>query len=1699
RIGSLNIYETDITDAIYTTSVLQSTVEESDPNNEIIKEGEFYRQIKTLQSFADIVTISPTRFEIRFYLPSQVGTKNGNLYTITGTPLQIWVFEKPGTSTAVQPQILISSIKGSVTSTYLFTQDIVNNLWTFNQNNGQSIQTHQTIGTDTSATRQEIYTTSSKQSDNTLKLISKTVETYQLFDWGQEMVSLAQDPDATNLVTAYSYYIDSADTANYSKQKAVVNPDGSWEKYVYYPTSGGFYGREWKTYRPYLSSPATYDQATDTNCKVTEVQYGFYNSIFPEYTSFVKETINGVVTSQKTWQMYEENYTAPNGQVYNTVVKNEFDYYGPGMTQYTWQKTKTYTKIDQGNDLDPIWLQEKTACISYPDGRKEIYWYEPGIWGSGAFTPDINGTAWRETVTHARTTGEIANETTKSVTIRDNLGYLVQEQTQVYTSSGYQVLSQTDYTNNAEGNPTQTMRDGRVIQMAIYRDGQKINETDETGIVTEYTFDDFGNIGTSTKKGVAAGSGYQAQPDIVTTFTYDAAGRQTGQVVTAGSLSQATSSTYDLAGRIASETNQGLTTWHSYWGGGLFHQVTQPNGATQITETYLDGQTKSITGTGIIPQYYTYSLQTSGGQAGYQTTTVNTGSANSLNYQSTTTDLFGRTVLVQKPGFNGTTWQQQLFYNDLGELVKVSQTGQADQLTTYNPVGEVLDSGLDMDGDGQLTPASTDRFTETTTNYSKESSTWYQVTMTKQYLQDGQATATSSLQKTQVGGMPSTVSVDPLGNITTVTTTIDLSSKKVTQTTTTPDSSISAVSTTVNGLLVSQSTHTNSAPTLFQYDALGRQTVTVQPDGTSTSQTYNTNGQVATQTDMAGNVTTMTYYAQTELGAGEPKLVTQPDGTTILSEYDLLGNKTREWGSGTYPVDYEYNALGQRSKMYTYRSLATVGNKTQGDTTTWIYDAATGLLVSKTDAISKTTTYNYYPSGQLKSRVWARGVTTTYGYNNAGDLASVSYSDSTPGVAQTVGRSGPTQITDGSGTRILTSSSLGLPFGASYSAGLLNGLGVSYTYDGLGRMDSITAGGRTTNYAYRSEGRLGTVTHQSSVATYGYKTNSDLIATTTFTAGAGTRLTSTRNYDPFDRMGSVVNTPGTGSGISRTYTYNNRNQRIKSTTTSGENWNYGYNNKGEVTSGVKRNSTNADLLGHSYAYTFDEIGNRMTTTINGKASTYTANSLDQYDQRTIPPFAEVLGSANVASTVTLNNQPVQRQADLFFNQIPVDNSAGAVYLQNVIVGVRNNADANGNDAVQQGAVKKIVPKTPEVFTYDVDGNILSDGRFNYTWDGENRLVKAESLTSVPATEKRQILFVYDGQSRRVSKKVNTWNGSAWVLSDSRRFLYDQFNLLAEINDAGSVIKSYAWGLDLSGASYGAGGVGGLLINGASTASATSFPCYDANGNILAYVLNTGVVTAQFEYGPFGELIRSSGTAPCNFGFSTKYRDNETGLNYYGYRYYSTGLGRWMGRDPIEEQGGLNLYGMVGNDEVNWIDVNGKGPFKDYWLGVLFNNPIFFVNWALGRITGPLTYTESSSGRDKLLWSSLKQSAGYKEMKNDYSSKFCPENGNGAYGHISSYLENFKIFILKFNSANFQIGGFSWRAVSKGKAASGKEKVEFTILNDASIGSLTGANTIGDYLGFSGIRNYVPDSLGPFARKLRQIFIYQEEICCGEQF
>ena len=247
-------------------------------------------------------------------------------------------------------------------------------------------------------------------------------------------------------------------------------------------------------------------------------------------------------------------------------------------------------------------------------------------------------------------------------------------------------------------------------------------------------------------------------------------------------------------------------------------------------------------------------------------------------------------------------------------------------------------------------------------------------------------------------------------------------------------------------------------------------------------------------------------------------------------------------------------------------------------------------------------------------------------------------------------------------------------------------------------------------------------------------------------------------------------------------------------------------------------------------------------------------------------------------------------------------------------------DAQNKDLVDKLSEVAHVLKTPEAFVYDDDGNLISDGRFLYSWDAENRLIAVESCLLNPV--KIKLEFAYDYQSRRISKKVYSWASTEWQLDKTILYIYDGWNLLAEIDGSGNIVNSYLWGEDLSGSLQGAGGVGGLVA--VTTSTGTYYPSYDGNGNVMSYTDDTGAVVASYVYDPFGRTIQKDGALAdaLEFRFSTKFLDSEIELYNWTLRPYKTDTGMWLCRDIAEEKGGKNLYGFVSNNPIRRHDVLG---------------------------------------------------------------------------------------------------------------------------------------------------------------------------------
>jgi RHS repeat-associated protein len=480
----------------------------------------------------------------------------------------------------------------------------------------------------------------------------------------------------------------------------------------------------------------------------------------------------------------------------------------------------------------------------------------------------------------------------------------------------------------------------------------------------------------------------------------------------------------------------------------------------------------------------------------------------------------------------------------------------------------------------------------------------------------------------------------------------------------------------------------------------------------------------------------------------------------------------------------------------------------------------------------------------------------------------------------------------------------------------------------------------TSAYAYDTASRLTNVAVGANSAAYGYLANSPLVSQITFRQSSITRMTTTKSYDYLNRLLRTASGPSSGSTVSFDYTYNAANQRTRCFLADGSYWVYEYDALGQVICGKRYWADGTPVAGQQFEYGFDDIGNRKSTKQGGDAdgtnlrsASYTNNLLDQITGRDVPGAVDILGAAQPQATVTVNGQTTYRRGEYYQKALSLDNSTAAVWQA-----VTNEAALSGTTNTVTGNV--FLARTPESFSYDADGNLTQDGRWILSWDGENRLTNVISQSSVPTGSKRKLDLVYDHQGRRVQKIAFTNNGAAWVGQYTNRYVYDLsagqaggWNLVAILDAQSALLLSFTWGMDASGTMQGAGGVGGLVSMTVHTGaqSGTYFYGYDGNGNVATLVsASDGTITARYEYGPFGELLRVSGPmAFVNpFRFSTKYQDDETEFLYYGYRYLDSNTGQWLSRDPIGELGGRNLYAFVYNNPLKFIDTDGRVVIAD---------------------------------------------------------------------------------------------------------------------------------------------------------------------------
>ena len=247
---------------------------------------------------------------------------------------------------------------------------------------------------------------------------------------------------------------------------------------------------------------------------------------------------------------------------------------------------------------------------------------------------------------------------------------------------------------------------------------------------------------------------------------------------------------------------------------------------------------------------------------------------------------------------------------------------------------------------------------------------------------------------------------------------------------------------------------------------------------------------------------------------------------------------------------------------------------------------------------------------------------------------------------------------------------------------------------------------------------------------------------------------------------------------------------------------------------------------------------------------------------------------------------------------------------------------------------QLLPPLAKDYSYTAAGNI-SD--FNGT---ERRYNGANQLTQEWVNDQWVTVADYDGRGnpteyRGHELEFNQGNHltafdetmTAGYSNDGRRiwkevngqrvfFIYDGDTLIGEVDEYGNPTA-----INTIGAT-------GLVsrLQGGSIGTAV-FYLFDPLGNVLHRLNGDGGIVSSDVYDAWGHREYSNDLTGDPYGYKGQfgyYTDHETGLILCTHRYYDPQTGRWLTKDPIGHEGGVNLYGYCANDAVNNIDSSGFG-------------------------------------------------------------------------------------------------------------------------------------------------------------------------------
>lgn len=1140
------------------------------------------RQIWNLwDGLANIENISQDGYTIAFYLGSQVGKKDPatGLYPVTGSPFKSFEI---GTNEARDRLVVTERPEGR--EPYVCAWWQIGGAWSMSKGTGEdeiiTLREKKPLGIG----KYKIVTTV-KRGMNGVP-VSQTEETFTSTDEGTlkgSKLVYASPGGSTERAMRTDYSYDSAGRRNETINKNMAAAGMA-------PLSKGYdtHSRPVMTYEPWAGGER-------------KVYYTYYkDGTF--YDSDIDYRRIAVVRNGKPVQYLREEYAY---STTNHVRRVEKRTTGLGITGTRLEITETW----QGTVANPH-AQGRPKMIQGEDGVQTLYNYDED---------DSHDATYRQTG-ETRINGELVpGQSVRKVRYVSADGNdLRVEKYALLSDNTWELTDAADYEYDKENNwIRRTRANGRITERAMMCCGP-LWEKDEDGVLTTYSYN------TARQLVELIRSATETTPETIISYTRDAADRVLEKRVDIGSMTKITRSSYDLLGRLTSETDElGRVTTYTYSEDGLTTTETTPTGATLITRRHADGTILEVSGTG--QRHVRYDIDTV--SDGIRITEKAVVGDQVVTLGITVTNALNEVLREGKANTLGNCFFTHNTYNARGQMIQQVTDGMAPTLYEYDSFGNVTKETWKLVTNPNLSNSKITNFSYATEK--RNDGIYGVVTTTKN---NGKGTTYTERTAELISRLSSvveskTVTTDGRGNDVIKWTEYGEPTERKTKTTV-PVSSITAMTREVDGVTISEMDTAGVMTTYVRtINASGIHLQTTDGRGNTILIDKNILGWTEKVTDAAGNITTTEY----DVATGNPSCIIDAFGKTVSYAYDLRGRKIAEWGTGTQPLSFVYDSADRLVSLSSYRAAGeeittNPSNRTDGDATTWTYDEASGLITRKTyeDGAHEDSQYNNL--NMLVKKTDTRGIVTTYTWNTSkGVCYRIEYSDGTPTQDFVYNHlANMYKVVDASGSRDITYNI----YNEIESDGIAvngNKHTITQAFDTFGRSTGyrLSKGSNaldTVAYAYGSEGRLATASFVHGGAarafTYSWLPETGLLHSIAHPNG----ITINRSYEEHRNLITSMNAKrNTTDVVLRGYTYDELGRPVTRTCSrqaKTRNDAFEYNDRSELSS--------ATLGATPYAYAYDNIGNRSTSKeATGALTTYDTNPLNQYlsiSQETQTPF-----------------------------------------------------------------------------------------------------------------------------------------------------------------------------------------------------------------------------------------------------------------------------------------------------------------------------------------------------------------------------------------------------------------------------------------------------------------------------------------------